>query len=131
MEAFVQLKPWSDKNFQTFWSDQQLSDRGFLSSGRTDLTLVVRIVEVLELPKMRGYIKKFEIVMEKLRKQSADTVPSEEQKLPKSTKIKQMKAKRQSTIVFSSGRKLARDRQRKVSLNTSGLSFLFTERSRV
>ena len=55
---------------------------------------------------MHGHIRNLKLLsIEKLRKQLDDTVPSEEQKLPNSTEIKQLKAKRQSTIVFSPGGK--------------------------
>ena len=84
---------------------QKLIDKGY-DDLKTISTLPVNILdEVLEVPKVHGHIKKFEAAIEKLslrRKQLDGTVPSEEQKLPNSTGIKQLKAKRQSTIVFSS-----------------------------
>ena len=86
---------------------QKLIDKGY-DDLKTISTLPVNILdEVLEVPKVHGHIKKFEAAIEKLslRKQLDGTVPSEEQKLPNSTGIKQLKAKRQSTIVFSSGGK--------------------------
>ena len=80
---------------------QKLIDKGY-DDLKTISTLPVNILdEVLEVPKVHGHIKKFEVAIEKLRKQLDDTV----QKFPNSTEIKQLKAKRQSTIVFSSGGK--------------------------
>ena len=73
---------------------QKLVDKGY-DDLKTISTLPVKILEeVLEVPKVHGHIKKFEIAIDKLRKQLAETVPSEEQKLPNSTEIKQVKAKR-------------------------------------